>query len=148
MPPSSPKARMSDLQGMLPEPDSGDELAHNSAYHREMVYFDLTLSLLNLKCLEGCRGFLVLCCCTLLTPAPLFLVTSKWVAVGPLLSPESNPAWSGQAAQLMHASNSSDRGLQAQLCLLLLHLALHYINFKAEEVFFLSLVNKSLIETL
>lgn len=39
---------MSDLQGTLPTPHSEDELASNSAYHREMVFFVLTIYTLNL----------------------------------------------------------------------------------------------------
>lgn len=136
-PPSSPKAQMSDLQGMLPKPDSGEELACDCLPPRDGVLWFNHL-IVKSWCLEGSRSFSVLSCCPLLTPAALFLVTSKWVAVGPLLSPESYPAWSGQAAQIMHASNSSDRGLQAQPCLLLLQLALHYIHFNAVDRSFFS----------
>lgn len=135
---------MSDLQGMLPKPDSGEELW---LWLWDGV-FCFNHLLVKPWCLEGCRSFSAPSWCPLLTPAPLFLVTSKWVAVGPLLTPESYAAWSGQAAQLMHASNSSDRGLQAQPCLLLLQLALHYIHFNAVDRYFFPFVNKPSIEIL
>lgn len=73
------------------------------------------------------------CCCSLLTPAALFLVTNKRVTAVPLLSTERYPAWSGKAAQFVHASNSSDRSWWARPSLLVMQLTLHYVHFNAED---------------